>query len=148
VLVPCEEPKFVPVIVTDVPTGPDVGLKLVMLGGGTTVSIASKLGLRLPLAPVMIRVLVPRGVVCGIEIVSIEEPGTFIKAGLKFGVAPAGMPVTLRATEPVNPVYEEDDTVKLVVSPVATVCVPGAMESKKLPVVLPPVAGKLTRTEA
>jgi hypothetical protein len=36
VLVPCEEPKFVPVIVTDVPTGPDVGFKLVMLGTGTT----------------------------------------------------------------------------------------------------------------
>ena len=32
VLVPCVAPKFVPVIVTDVPTGPDVGLRLVMLG--------------------------------------------------------------------------------------------------------------------
>ena len=32
VLVPCEVPKFVPVIVTEVPTGPDVGLRLVMVG--------------------------------------------------------------------------------------------------------------------
>ena len=32
VLVPCVAPKFVPVIVTDVPTGPDVALRLVMLG--------------------------------------------------------------------------------------------------------------------
>src|SRR6267154_2133798 len=32
VLVPCVAPKFVPVIVTDVPTAPDVGLTLVMLG--------------------------------------------------------------------------------------------------------------------
>jgi hypothetical protein len=32
VLVPCEEPKFVPVIVTDVPTAPEVGDKLVTLG--------------------------------------------------------------------------------------------------------------------
>jgi hypothetical protein len=32
VLVPCVVPKFVPVIVTDVPTGPDVGDRLVMLG--------------------------------------------------------------------------------------------------------------------
>src|SRR6266436_1114016 len=32
VLVPCVSPKFVPVIVTDVPTAPDVGLTLVMLG--------------------------------------------------------------------------------------------------------------------
>ena len=32
VLLPCVEPKFVPVIVTEVPTGPEVGDKLVMLG--------------------------------------------------------------------------------------------------------------------
>ena len=32
VLVPCGDPKFVPVIVTAVPTGPDVGERLVMLG--------------------------------------------------------------------------------------------------------------------
>lgn len=29
---PCELPKFVPVIVTNVPTSPDVGLRLVMVG--------------------------------------------------------------------------------------------------------------------
>jgi len=34
VLVPCVAPKFVPVTVTDVPTGPDVGDRLVMFGGG------------------------------------------------------------------------------------------------------------------
>jgi|ERR671924_2166311 hypothetical protein len=32
VLAPWVEPKFVPVIVTDVPTAPDVGLRLVMVG--------------------------------------------------------------------------------------------------------------------
>src|SRR6266852_968121 len=32
VLVPCVAPKFVPVIVTDVPTTPEVGVRLVMLG--------------------------------------------------------------------------------------------------------------------
>ena len=32
VLVPCVEPKLVPVIVTDAPTAPDVGERLVMLG--------------------------------------------------------------------------------------------------------------------
>ena len=35
VLVPCVAPKLTPVIVTDVPRTPDVGLRLVMLGGGT-----------------------------------------------------------------------------------------------------------------
>jgi len=32
VLVPCEVPKFVPVIVTEVPTGPVVGARLVIVG--------------------------------------------------------------------------------------------------------------------
>jgi hypothetical protein len=32
VLVPCEPPKFVPVIVTEVLTGPEVGFRLMMLG--------------------------------------------------------------------------------------------------------------------
>jgi len=34
---PCVVPKLVPVIVTDVPIGPKVGDRLLMLGGGTTV---------------------------------------------------------------------------------------------------------------
>ncbi len=38
VLVPCVEPKFVPVIVTAAPTAPDVGDRLVMLGADTTVN--------------------------------------------------------------------------------------------------------------
>ena len=32
VLVPCVDPKFTPVIVTEVPTGPEVGDKLMMFG--------------------------------------------------------------------------------------------------------------------
>jgi hypothetical protein len=39
VLVPCVAPKFAPAIVTDVPTEPEAGDKLVMLGGGTTVKV-------------------------------------------------------------------------------------------------------------
>jgi hypothetical protein len=34
VLVPCAVPKFAPLIATDVPTSPEVGFKLVMLGPG------------------------------------------------------------------------------------------------------------------
>jgi len=34
VLVPCEAPKLAPAMVTDVPAGPEVGLRLVMLGPG------------------------------------------------------------------------------------------------------------------
>jgi hypothetical protein len=36
VLVPCVAPKFTPVIVTDAPTNPEVGFKLVILGAETT----------------------------------------------------------------------------------------------------------------
>ena len=39
VLLPCVEPKFVPLIVTGVPTGPDVVDRLVMLAVGTTVKL-------------------------------------------------------------------------------------------------------------
>jgi hypothetical protein len=34
VLVPCVAPKFAPAIVTELPTTPDAGLTLVMLGAG------------------------------------------------------------------------------------------------------------------
>src|SRR5580693_1075201 len=37
VLVPCVAPKFAPAIVTEAPTTPEVGVRLVMLGGGVTV---------------------------------------------------------------------------------------------------------------
>lgn len=36
---PCDDPKLDPVIVTDAPTTPEVGERLVMLGGGTTVKL-------------------------------------------------------------------------------------------------------------
>jgi hypothetical protein len=39
VLVPCVAPKFVPVIVTGLPTDPDVGFRLAMLGGRMTVKL-------------------------------------------------------------------------------------------------------------
>src|SRR6202023_951902 len=39
VLVPCVPPKFAPAIVTPVPTAPDAGVTLVMLGGTGTVKV-------------------------------------------------------------------------------------------------------------
>jgi len=39
VLVPCEVPKFAPAMVIDVPTVPELGVKLVMLGGMRTVKL-------------------------------------------------------------------------------------------------------------
>jgi hypothetical protein len=46
VLVPCVAPKFAPTIVTEVPTRPDTGFRLVILGtavAGFTVSVAAAL---------------------------------------------------------------------------------------------------------
>jgi hypothetical protein len=51
VLVPCVAPKFVPVIVTEAPTGPDVGFRLVIIGVGRTVKLTELLGI--PLAVTM-----------------------------------------------------------------------------------------------
>jgi hypothetical protein len=49
VLVPCEAPKLVPVMVTDAPTGPVVGERLLMLGGGGFRLVSEKLaGLATP----------------------------------------------------------------------------------------------------
>jgi hypothetical protein len=35
VLVPCAAPKFVPLMVTAVPTAPELGVRFVILGAGT-----------------------------------------------------------------------------------------------------------------
>ena len=42
-LVPCVTPKFAPVIVTAVPTGPEVGDRLVIVGGEVTVKVTTLL---------------------------------------------------------------------------------------------------------
>jgi len=44
VLVPCEAPKLAPVIVTEVPTAPAIGFRLVMLGTAPTVKSTPLLG--------------------------------------------------------------------------------------------------------
>src|SRR5258708_25206203 len=87
VLVPCVEPKFVPVMVTAVPTTPEVGFRLVMFGAGvltvkvtpllaipltvtTTLPVVAPLGtatamlvafqfVGVPLVPLNVTVLVP-----------------------------------------------------------------------------------------
>ena len=45
VLVPCDEPKLVPAMVTPAPTGPEAGVRLLIFGGGTTVKGAPLLGM-------------------------------------------------------------------------------------------------------
>jgi len=59
VLVPCVAPKLVPVIVTDVPIGPEVGDKLVMLGA-VTVKLTPLLA-RPPTVTTTLPVVAPKG---------------------------------------------------------------------------------------
>jgi hypothetical protein len=67
VLVPCVVPKFVPVIVTDAPTAPVVGDKLVMLGAGTTVNDTPLL-FTPPAVTTTLPVVVPVGTVATIDV--------------------------------------------------------------------------------
>jgi hypothetical protein len=65
--VPCVVPKFAPAIVTDVPTGPVAGERLVMLGAGTTVK--DKPLLETPLtATTTFPIVAPAGTVAAIEV--------------------------------------------------------------------------------
>src|SRR5258706_570559 len=63
VLAPCVEPKFVPVMVTAVPTTPEVGFRLVMFGAGV---LTVKLALLLAIPPTVtttLPVVAPLGTV-------------------------------------------------------------------------------------
>jgi hypothetical protein len=63
VLTPCVVPKFAPLIVTDVPTNPDVGFKLVMLGAGTVTVKLTPLLATPPTVTTTFPVVAPAGTV-------------------------------------------------------------------------------------
>jgi hypothetical protein len=67
VLVPCVVPKFVPVIVTDAPTEPDVTDKLAMLGAPTTVKAEPLLATLLTVTTTL-PVVAPVGTLTAIEV--------------------------------------------------------------------------------
>ncbi len=67
VLEPCVEPKFVPVMVTDPPTGPDVGERLPMVGVGTTVK-ATPFDATPPTVTTTLPVVAPEGTVAIMEL--------------------------------------------------------------------------------
>jgi hypothetical protein len=61
VLVPCVAPKFAPAIVTDVPTTPDAGFRLVILGAGTVTVNAAPLLATPPTVTTTFPVVAPAG---------------------------------------------------------------------------------------
>ena len=58
---------------------------------------------KLPLVPVMVSVYVPAAVVLAVETLNVEEPEPVTEAGFNVAVTPAGAPLTLSATAPLNP---------------------------------------------
>jgi hypothetical protein len=71
--------------------------------GAFTTSETDEVWLSVPLVPVMVSGEVPVGVVLAVVMVRVEEPDVVTEVGLKLAVAPAGNPVTLKFTVPVNP---------------------------------------------
>jgi hypothetical protein len=61
VLVPCVAPKFAPLIVTEVPTNPEAGFRLVMLGAGTVTVKLTPLLATPPTVTTTLPVVAPAG---------------------------------------------------------------------------------------
>jgi hypothetical protein len=82
----------------------ELGLAVVLKSGGPgTTSVTVAVRDSVPVAPVIVSVYVPGGVVVAVETVSVEFPEAETDAGLKLAVAPVGSPVTLRFTVSVKP---------------------------------------------
>jgi hypothetical protein len=68
-----------------------------------TTSVTEAAWFSAPLAPVIVNVELPIGVLPVVVMVSVEEPELVTDAGLNEAVAPVGNPLELRFTVPVNP---------------------------------------------
>jgi len=98
-------PKFVPTIKTEEPTGPEVGVRLVIVGGGgltTSVAVEVCVSAGFVLVPVTVKTYVPAAVVELVVIVRAEDVPV-AGLGLNVPLAPVGKPLIDSDTEPVNP---------------------------------------------
>src|SRR5437762_2717506 len=84
----------------------------------------------LPLVPVMVRTKLPAGVVLEVVTLRVEVPELLSDDGLKLPVAPAGMPLTLKAMLPARPFVMAMVAVKLALPPEVTVRDCGEAESE------------------
>ena len=78
-----------------------------------------------PLAPATANVAEPAGVVAEVETVSVDDPEVVMDAGLNAAVTPAGKPVALSDTAPLNPFTAVTETAYVVLPPTDTVCEAG-----------------------
>src|SRR5713101_6350190 len=84
-----------------------------------------------PLVPVMVRFEVLCGAVLLVVMVNVAEPGAFTELELNVAVTPAGAPLTLSATAPLNPFTTPTLTVELVLLPDVTVSELGDPDTEK-----------------
>jgi hypothetical protein len=101
----------------------------------TDVSVTVVACVTLPLTPVSVNVDVPAGVLPVVVTVNVELPVPVTVAGEKLAVAPAGNPLALSVTTPVNPATAPTFAVYVVELPTTTVCVLGLAENVKSGVV-------------
>jgi len=85
VLVPWLEPNFVPVMVTEVPTGPDVGDRLAMLNAGTVTVKLTPLLACPPTVTTTFPVVAPLGTVT-VMLVALQAPAALADVPLKVTV--------------------------------------------------------------
>jgi hypothetical protein len=95
------------------------------LPAAVTVSVTVAVCVTLPLVPVIVKVDVPAGVLPVVVTVNVELPVPVTVPGEKPAVAPAGNPLTLSATAPVNPFNAPMLVVYVVAVPTVTVRVLG-----------------------
>ena len=81
-----------------------------------------------PLVPVMVKGKLPVGVEAVVATVKVELPDVVTDAGLKDAVAPAGNPLTLKVTAPVNPPDGVTVAVDVALPPGVTVTEAGVAE--------------------
>jgi hypothetical protein len=105
------------------------GLPAIVKSGGGGCAFTTKLTVvvcvKLPLVPLIVSVDVPTGVLPLVVTVSVDVPVPVTVAGEKPAVAPAGNPLTLSATAPVNPFNAPMLVVYVVALPTVTVRVLG-----------------------
>jgi hypothetical protein len=107
---------------------------IVKSGGGgcaVTTRLTVVVCVRLPLTPVIVTVDVPTGVLPVVVTVNAELPDPVTVAGAKLAVAPAGSPLALSVTTPVNPFNAPIFAVYVVAFPTITVCVLGVADNVK-----------------
>ena len=101
-------------------------------GALVTVSETVVVWLRVPLVPVTVMVKVFTGVLLEVAIVRVED-APVAGLGLNVAVVPAGIPLALRVTLPVNPPVLVTLSVYVVRPPTGTDCEAGVADSEKLP---------------